>query len=49
MKHIRAISARPEKAQSASTGSILTVLAQVVTILGAFISQKEDANRIIDA
>lgn len=49
MKHIRAISSVPNKAQTVTPGSILSVLAQVVTIMGAFITQKENSSRIIDA
>jgi hypothetical protein len=39
----------PKKAQTVTAGSILSVLAQVVTIFGTFITQKENSNRIIDA
>jgi hypothetical protein len=39
----------PQTAQTVTPGSILDILAKVVTILGAFITQKENANRIIDA
>jgi len=49
MKHIRAISSMPRKAQTVTAGSILSVFAQVVTILGTFITTKENSNRIVDA
>ena len=49
MKHIRAISSTPQKAQTVTPGSIMDILAKVITIMGAFITQKENANRIIDA
>ena len=43
MKHIRAISATPKKAQSVTVGSVMSVIAQLVTIVGAFITQKEES------
>ncbi len=49
MKHVRAISSTPHKAQTVTTGSILDILAKVITIMGAFITTKENSSRIIDA
>ena len=43
MKHIRAISGMPRKAATATTGSIVSILAQVITILGSFVTQKENS------
>ena len=43
MKHIRTISGMPRKAQTVTAGSILSILAQVITILGGFITQKENS------
>ncbi len=49
MKHVRAISNIPSKATTTvTTGSILDILAKVITIMGTFISQKESANQIVD-
>lgn len=47
-KHIRAISSMPQTAQTVTPASIIDILAKVITILGAFITQKENSNRIID-
>jgi hypothetical protein len=41
MKHIRAISGTPVKAQAITPGSVLDILAKIIGILGAFIVQKE--------
>ena len=49
MKHIRVISSIPSKAATTTAGSIVAVLAQVITIMGTFITTKENANRIVDA
>ncbi len=50
MKHIRAISSIPSKAATTVTaGSIFSVLAQVITIMGTFITTKENSSRIVDA
>jgi hypothetical protein len=48
MKHMRAISSIPHKAETVTTGSILDVLAQVITIMGTFITTKEASTRITD-
>ncbi len=46
-KHIRAISGTPKKAATATTGGIVGAVGQLVTIIGAFFTQKE-ASQIQD-
>jgi len=47
MKHVRAISCTPNKAQTVTAGSVMSIVAKIVTIIGAFVTQKE-ASQIQD-
>jgi hypothetical protein len=41
MKHMRAISGTPLKAQTITAGSVIGILSKIIGILGAFVVQKE--------
>lgn len=47
MKHVKLISAAPRKAVDLSVGQVLTVISQLVTVIAAFLVEKE-ANQVED-
>lgn len=43
MKHVKSVSKAPRRAQDLSTGSILTVLGQILGVMAEFFTSKEES------